>query len=40
MRFYNIEGIEEDVQDLKFYIDEEQLTEYLESIEELLNTYV
>lgn len=39
MRFYNLEGNEEDVQDPKFFIDEEHLTEQLEAIEELLETY-
>lgn len=37
MRFYNFDGIEEDVQDPKFFIDEEQLEEILETIEEIID---
>jgi len=37
MRFYNFDGIEEDVQDPKFFIDEEQLKEILETIKETLD---
>ena len=39
MRFYNIDGIEEDVQDPKFFIDEQTLIELQETINEMLNTY-
>lgn len=36
MRFYNLDGIEEDVQDHRFFIDENELIEIQESIEEIL----
>ncbi len=39
MRFYNIDGHELDVQDPKFFIDEEDYTETKETLEEMLNTY-
>lgn len=39
MRFYNLDGIEEDVQEPKFHLDEELLKEQLESIEEMLSNY-
>ncbi len=37
MRFYDIDGIETDVQDLKFFIDEDKLFEQKDAIEELLS---
>lgn len=37
MRFYNLDGIEEDAQDPRFFIDEEELIEVQESIEEMLS---
>jgi hypothetical protein len=40
MRFYNIDGIEEDLQEPSFFIDEDELTEYQDSIQEMLNNYV
>lgn len=40
MRFYNLDGIEEDVQDPKFFIDEDLLLTLQEAINELLETYV
>jgi len=36
MRFYDVDGIEMDVQDLKFYIDVEKYTETKEAIDDLL----
>lgn len=39
MQFYNVDGVEMDVQDPKFFIDEEQLCEIQEAIEEILSTY-
>lgn len=39
MRFY-IDGIEEDVQDPRFFIDEDEYIEYQESIEEMLYFYI
>ena len=36
MRFYNLDGIEEDVQEPRFFIDEQELIEIQESIEEIL----
>lgn len=36
MRFYNVDGIEEDVQDPSFFIEEEVLLEKQEAIEEML----
>lgn len=36
MRFYDIEGVEVDVQDPSFFIDEEVLLEKQEAIEEML----
>lgn len=40
MQFYDADGIEMDVQDPKFFIDEEQLKYIQESIAELINNYV
>ncbi len=40
MRFYTLDGIEEDIQDIKFHIDENELLDNLEAIEELLENYV
>ncbi len=40
MRFYDIDGIEVDVQDPSFFIEEDELTEYQDSIQEMLNNYV
>lgn len=37
MRFYNHDGIEEDVQDPGFFIDEEVLLAQQEAIEEMLS---
>ena len=39
MRFYNLDGVEEDVQDPKFFMDEEILKEQLDSIQELMGYY-
>lgn len=39
MRFYNIDGHELDVQDPKFFIDEEEYKEIQESLEEVLDDY-
>jgi hypothetical protein len=39
MRFYNVDGIEEDVQDPKFFIDEELLSMLQEAINELVEMY-
>jgi len=36
LRFYDFDGNEIDIQDIKFYIDKEELTETKEAIEELL----
>jgi hypothetical protein len=36
MRFYNLDGIEDDVQDPSFFIDEDVLLEQQEAIEEIL----
>lgn len=40
MRFYDNDGLEMDVQDPKFFIDEKILHEQKEAIEELWCTYV
>lgn len=37
MRFYNLDGIEEDVQDPVFFIDEEIYLEHKEAIDEILS---
>ena len=37
MRFFDVDGLEMDVQDLDFYIDVEKYTEIKESIEDLLS---
>lgn len=37
MRFYDIDGIEMDVQDPKFFIDEDELRETKENIVEILS---
>ena len=37
MRFYDVDGIEMDVQDPSFYIDVDKYTEIKESIEEILS---
>lgn len=37
MRFYDIDGIEMEIQDPQFFIDEKQLKEILETIEEMLD---
>ena len=39
MRFY-VEGYELDVQDPTFFMDEEEYGEILESLDEMLSTYV
>jgi hypothetical protein len=39
MRFYNLDGVEEDVQEPKFFTDEEALKEQLQSLNELLEYY-
>ena len=39
MRFYNLDGIEEDVQDPKFFMVEEELIDTQEAITDLLETY-
>lgn len=39
MRFYDVDGIEMDVQDLKFFIDEDELLIQHEAISEMLETY-
>jgi hypothetical protein len=36
MRFYSVDGIEEEVQDPSFFIDEEVLLAQQEAIEEML----
>jgi len=40
MKFYDHDGIEMDVQDPNFFIDEELLLTQQEAIKELLETYV
>lgn len=40
MRFYDIDGNEIDIQDPKFFIDEEQLRQQYEAIKELLDVYI
>lgn len=40
MQFYDIDGQELDVQDPKFFIDEEQYKEVQEAIEEMLYEYI
>ena len=40
MRFYNMDGVEEDVQDPSFFIDEEVLKEQQEAIAEMFTWYV
>lgn len=40
MRFYNLDGVEEDVQNPKYFLDPEQMHEQHEAIEEMLNFYV
>jgi hypothetical protein len=40
MRLYNLDGIEEDVQDPSFYLDKELLLQVQEAINELLENYV
>ncbi len=37
MRFYNLDGVEEDVQDPSFFIDEEVLLAQQEAIQEMLS---
>ena len=39
MRFYNQDGIEDDVQEEKYHFDENEYIEINESIQELLNNY-
>lgn len=39
MRFYNTDGIEEDVQDQAFFMDEDKLLEQQEALEEMLSLY-
>ena len=39
MQFFDVDGIELDVQDLKFFIDEETMIEQQEAIAEMLSTY-
>jgi hypothetical protein len=39
VQFYNLDGIEEDVQDPKFFIDEDLMLAQHEAIEEMLSTY-
>jgi hypothetical protein len=39
MRFYNVDGIEEDVQDPSFFIDEDSLIDQKDAINELLDYY-
>ena len=39
MRFYDNNGIEIDVQDIKFFINEKKLTETQEAIAEMLELY-
>jgi hypothetical protein len=39
MRFYDVDGMEIDVQDIKFFIDEKELTETQEAIAEMLDLY-
>jgi hypothetical protein len=40
MRFYNLDGVEDDVQDPGFFIDEEIMLNLQEAIEEMLSDYV
>ena len=40
MQFFDVDGIELDVQDPIFFIDEEQLIKQQEAIEEILEAYV
>ena len=37
MRFYDLDGLEMDVQDPKFFIDEDELIETKDAIEEMLS---
>lgn len=39
MRFYNLDGIETDVQDPKLFINEEKYREKQDLIEEILDDY-
>lgn len=39
MRFYDIEGIEENPQDMKFYIDEKELVETYCLVDEMIDYY-
>lgn len=39
MRFYNLDGVEEDVQNPNFFIDEEAMKAQMEAIYEMLSTY-
>jgi len=40
MRFYNIDGAEEDVQDPKFFLDEYELQEIILVADEMINDYI
>jgi hypothetical protein len=40
MRFYDVDAIEIDVQDPRFFLDEEKLIEIQEVIAEMLSAYV
>lgn len=39
MQFFDVNGIEIDVQDPRFFIDEEHMIEQQEAIAEMLSTY-
>lgn len=39
MRFYDIDGQELDVQDPKFFMDEEKYIQIKETLEDMINTY-
>lgn len=40
MRFYDVDGNEIEVQEPKFFIDEEKIKELKKYLEEILNNYV
>jgi hypothetical protein len=39
MRFFDVDGIEMDIQEPKFFIDEEQMITLRDAIEEMLSVY-
>ena len=39
MQFFDMDGVELDVQDPRFFIDEEEILEKIETLTEMFNTY-